>query len=126
MSNEPKSLSDIWLELQLVTMAADWPSEDKERLEQALEQLKDQVSSNQETQRKVLLRWFTARLGSRLFTNHYRQLILELANLMATIWTGSPQFKSTDEVLDWIQEDPSLLQDQNEDKDAANDDLRQA
>lgn len=125
MSNEPKSLSDIWLELQLVTMAADWADEDKERLEKAMEELKDHVGSNQETQRKVILRWFTARLGTRLFTNHYSQLLLELANLMATIWTGSPQFKSADEVLDWIQEDASIAQGARAAVDE-DDDLRQA
>lgn len=124
MDKEPKSLSDIWLELQLVTMAAEWTDEDKERLEQALEELKDHVSSNQDAQRKVILRWFTSRLGSRLFTNHYRQLLLELANLMATIWTGSPQFKTSEEVLNWIQEDKTLLEEQ--DNTADDDDLRQA
>lgn len=124
MLNEPKSLSDIWLELQLVTMAEDWPGEDKERLEQALEQLKDQVSSNQETQRKVILRWFTARIGPRLFTNHYSQLLLELANLMSTVWAGSPQFKSSQEVLEWLQEDPTLPQQKTLSDDEDN--LRQA
>lgn len=124
MQNEPKSLSDIWLELHLVTMEADWQGEDKERLEAALEQLKDNVSNNQEMQRKVILRWFTARIGPRLFTNHYSQLLLEMANLMATVWTGSPQFKSADEVLEWIQEDPTLPQ-RTQSLDAE-EDLRQA
>lgn len=121
MDNDEKSLSDIWLELQLVTMAADLSGEDKERLEKALDTLKEHAHSNQENQRKVILRWFTARLGTRLFTNHYRQLLLELANLMSTIWTGSPQFKSSEEVLTWLQEDATLLHDSNQD-----DDLRQA
>ncbi len=105
MSEEQKSLSDIWLELQLVTMAADLPDEDRERLDNALESLKEHVTHDQEKQRKIILRWFTARLGSRLFTNHYKQLLLELANLMATVWTGSPQFRTADEVLMWLQED---------------------
>lgn len=105
MSEEQKSLSDIWLELQLVTMAADIPDEDRERLDNALESLKEHVTHDQEKQRKIILRWFTARLGSRLFTNHYKQLLLELANLMATVWTGSPQFRTADEVLIWLQEE---------------------
>ena len=106
MSDDQKPLSDIWLELQLITMATDLSAEDRERLEKTLESLKGHVNHNQEKQRKVILRWFTARLGSRLFTSHYKQLLLELANLMSTIWTGSPQFRTSDEVLDWLQEEP--------------------
>ena len=109
MSDDQKPLSDIWLELQLITMATDLSSEDRERLERTLESLKGHVNHNQEKQRKVILRWFTARLGSRLFTNHYKQLLLELANLMATIWTGSPQFRTSDEVLNWLQEEPEAV-----------------
>ncbi|MCW8884922.1 MAG: hypothetical protein OQK12_06660 [Motiliproteus sp.] len=106
MSEEQKPLSDIWLELQLITMATDLSEDDRERLERTLESLKSHVNHNQEKQRKVILRWFTARLGSRLFTNHYKQLLLELANLMSTIWTGGPQFRTSEEVLTWLQETP--------------------
>ncbi len=116
MSEEQKPLSDIWLELQLITMATDLSTEDRERLERTLEALKDHVNHNQEKQRKVILRWFTSRLGSRLFTNHYKQLLLELANLMATIWTGSPQFRTSEEVLNWLQEE-SVLDEQKEEDD---------
>ncbi len=119
MSDDLKPLSDIWLELQLITMATDLSQEDRERLERTLESLKGHVNHNQEKQRKVILRWFTARLGSRLFTNHYKQLLLELANLMSTIWTGSPQFRTSDEVLTWLQETPP------DDKEASNvDDIK--
>ncbi len=119
MSDDLKPLSDIWLELQLITMATDLSEEDRERLERTLESLKGHVNHNQEKQRKVILRWFTARLGSRLFTNHYKQLLLELANLMSTIWTGSPQFRTSDEVLTWLQETPP------DDKEASNvDDIK--
>ncbi|OMH32809.1 hypothetical protein [Motiliproteus sp. MSK22-1] len=117
MNDDQKPLADIWLELQLITMATDLSVEDRERLEKTLESLKGHVSHNQENQRKVILRWFTARLGSRLFTSHYKQLLLELANLMATIWTGTPQFKSSDEVLNWLQEEPvdATQQDKSDD-----------
>ena len=117
MNDDQKPLADIWLELQLITMATDLSVEDRERLERTLESLKGHVSHNQENQRKVILRWFTARLGSRLFTSHYKQLLLELANLMATIWTGTPQFKSSDEVLNWLQEEPVTANQQDKSED---------
>ncbi len=104
MDKDLKSLSDVWLELQLVTMSADLSPDDRQRLEQLLEHLKEHVNHNQENERKMILRWFTSRLGNRLFSNHYRQLLLELANLMSSIWVGSPNFRSSEEVLNWLQE----------------------
>ncbi|MEH6471444.1 MAG: hypothetical protein V7752_09340 [Halopseudomonas sp.] len=106
MDKELKSLSDVWLELQLVTMSADVSSEDRRRLEALLEHLKEHVNHNQEKERKMVLRWFTSRLGNRLFSNHYRQLLLELANLMSSIWAGAPKYHTSDEVLHWLQETP--------------------
>ncbi|MEH6650073.1 MAG: hypothetical protein V7707_08635 [Motiliproteus sp.] len=104
MEKDLKSIADVWLELQLVTMSADLSVEDRERLEGLLEHLKGHVNHNQEKERKMVLRWFTSRLGNRLFSNHYRQLLLELANLMSSIWVGSPKFQTSDEVLYWLQE----------------------
>ena len=106
MDKELKSLSDVWLELQLVTMSAELAPADRKRLEKLLEHLKAHVNHNQESERKMVLRWFTSRLGNRLFSNHYRQLLLELANLMSSIWVGSPKFRTSDEVLNWLQETP--------------------
>lgn len=108
MSEEKKNLSDIWMELQLFTMAADLTDEDRDRLKETAESLKAHVSNDQEQQRKVIIRWFISRLGNRLFTNHYKQLLLELANLMSTVWMGSPQFRSAEDVLAWVQEDASV------------------
>lgn len=106
MGEELKSLSDVWLELQLVTMSADLSTEDRCRLEDLLNHLKEHVNHNEEKERKMVLRWFTSRLGQRLFSSHYRQLLLELANLMSSIWVGSPKFQTSDEVLHWLQETP--------------------
>jgi hypothetical protein len=107
MDKQLKSLSDVWLELQLVTMSADLSPDDRRRLESLLDHLKNHVNNNQHKERKMVLRWFTSRLGNRLFSNHYRQLLLELANLMSSIWVGSPKFQTSDEVLFWLQETPS-------------------
>lgn len=107
MDKELKQLSDIWLELQLVTMSADVSLEDRRRLEKLLEHLKEHVNHNQEDERRMVLRWFTSRLSNRLFSNHYRQLQLELANLMSSIWVGAPKFRTSEEVLLWLQESPS-------------------
>tara|TARA_R110002094_G_scaffold67536_4_gene76855 strand:- start:39 stop:413 length:375 start_codon:yes stop_codon:yes gene_type:complete len=107
MDKELRPLSDLWLELQLVSMSADLSTDDQRRLEKLLEHLKEHVNHNQEIEQKMVLRWFTSRLSSRLFSNHYRQLLLELANLMSSIWAGSPKFCTSDEVLSWLQETPS-------------------
>ncbi len=107
MDKELNSLSDVWLELQLVTMSTDLSSDDRRRLEGVLDHLKEHVNHNQEKERKMVLRWFTSRLGNRLFSNHYRQLLLELANLMSSVWVGTPKFQTSDEVLHWLQETPS-------------------
>ncbi len=104
MNKELKSLSDVWLELQLVAMSTDLAPDVRYRLEVLLDHLKGHVNHNQEKERKIVLRWFTSRLGKRLFSNHYRQLLLELANLMSSIWAGSPKFRASDEVLQWLQE----------------------
>lgn len=107
MGKELKPLSDVWLELQLVTMSADVSPDDRRRLEKLLDQLKEHANHNQDKERKMVLRWFTSRLSNRLFSNHYRQLLLELANLMSSIWVGSPKFRTSEEVLLWLQESPS-------------------
>ncbi|MFT5721096.1 MAG: hypothetical protein ACI9W6_001409 [Motiliproteus sp.] len=107
MDKELKPLSDVWLELQLVTMSADVSPEDRRRLERLLDQLKEHTNYDQEKERKMVLRWFTSRLSNRLFSNHYRMLLLEVANLMSSIWVGSPTFRSSEEVLLWLQESPS-------------------
>ncbi len=117
MSKEQKPLSDVWLELQLVTMGTDLSEGDRKRLEGALEALKAHVHSNQEKQRRIILQWFLARIGPRLFSNHSNQLLVELANLMSTIWTGMPQFKNPQEVQAWLQKDaaPPLEDDEVDD-----------
>lgn len=107
MDKALKPLSDVWLELQLVTMSADVSPDDRRRLEKLLEQLKAHATHNQDKERKMVLRWFTSRLSNRLFSNHYRMLLLELANLMSSIWVGSPKFGTSEEVLLWLQESPS-------------------
>ncbi|MEH6822552.1 MAG: hypothetical protein V7629_01420 [Motiliproteus sp.] len=109
MDKELKPLSDVWLELQLVMMSADVSLDDRRRLEKLLEHLKEHVNHNQDKERKMVLRWFASRLSSRLFSNHYRQLLLELANLMSSIWVGSPKFRTSEEVLSWLQESPSSV-----------------
>ncbi len=107
MSKELKPLSDVWLDLQLVTMSADVSADDRRRLEKLLDDLKQHANHNQDKERKMVLRWFTSRLSHRLFSNHYHQLLLELANLMSSTWSGSPRFRSSEEVLLWLQEPPS-------------------
>ena len=106
MDKELKPLSDVWLELQLLTMSAEVSPDDRKRLETLLDHLKEHVNYNQDKERKMILRWFTSRLSSRLFSNHYRQLSLELANLMSSIWVGFAKFRNSDEVLLWLQESP--------------------
>jgi len=108
MAHNPKPLADIWLELQIVTMDADLSDADRRRLELLLDSLKEHVSSNQERERRVLLKWFSARLGPRLFSNHYRQLVMEFGNLMSTLWTGSPSFHTPEEVLAWMNDELTL------------------
>ncbi|WP_210394935.1 hypothetical protein [Motiliproteus sediminis] len=107
MTQSIKPLADIWLELQIVTMDAELSTKDRERLELLLDSLKEHVSTNQERERRVLLKWFSARLGPRLFSNHYRQLVLEFGNLMSTLWTGKPAFHTSDEVLAWMNDELS-------------------
>ncbi|MFT6915952.1 MAG: hypothetical protein ACJAWL_002269 [Motiliproteus sp.] len=109
MDKELKPLSDVWLELQLVTMSADVSPDDRRRLEKLLDQLKEHANHNQDKERKMVLRWFASRLSNRLFSNHYRMLLLELANLMSSIWVGSPAFRTSEEVLLWLQESPSSV-----------------
>ena len=109
MHQELKPLGDIWIELQLVTMDADLAESDRQRLESLLESLKDHINHYQEPERKVILKWFTTRLGHRLFTNHYQQLLLELANLMSTVWTGAPRFHNAEEVQAWINDEEAVL-----------------
>lgn len=109
MANNIKPLADIWLELQIVTMDADLSDQDRRRLEKLLDALKEHVGSNQERERRVLLKWFSARLGPRLFSNHYRQLVMEFGNLMATLWTGSPSFHTPEEVLSWMNDELSVV-----------------
>jgi len=120
MAHNPKPLADIWLELQIVTMNTDLSKEDRQRLEMLLDSLKEHVNCNQERERRVLLKWFSARLGPRLFSNHYRQLVMEFGNLMSTLWTGSPSFHTPEDVLAWMNDeltvnessDGELLQEQ--------------
>lgn len=114
MQDELKPLADVWIELQLVTMDADLSDGDRKRLETLLESLKGHVNHNQEKERKVILKWFTTRLGGRLFTNHYKQLLLELANLMSTVWTGAPRFHTADEVLNWINDEAVVVEEDDE------------
>ncbi|WP_207062116.1 hypothetical protein [Motiliproteus sp. SC1-56] len=109
MKDELKPLGDIWIELQLVTMDAELSEADRERLESLLESLKGHINYSHEPERKMILKWFTTRLGNRLFSNHYKQLLLELANLMATFWTGAPRFHTSDEVLAWINDEHASL-----------------
>lgn len=116
MAKKFKALADIWLELQIVTMDAELSSKDREKLESLLDALKEHVNSHQERERRVLLKWFSARLGPRLFTNHYRQLVMEFGNLMATLWTGSPDFHTPEEVIAWMNEE--LSQERPEDMDS--------
>lgn len=117
MAQSIKPLADIWLELQIVTMDAELSPKDRERLERLLDALKEHVSSNQERERRVLLKWFSARLGPRLFSNHYRQLVLEFGNLMSTLWTGKPAFHTADEVLAWMNDELSALGDESDEAD---------
>jgi hypothetical protein len=102
MSDEPKSLSDIWLDLQSLVMENGRSKEEKETVQLALDALQTHIHHDQEKERKIILRWFTARLSNRLFSSHYEQLLLELANLMSTTWVGKPEFTSLDEVLAWL------------------------
>ena len=48
MDKELRPLSDLWLELQLVSMSADLSTDDQRRLEKLLEHLKEHVNHNQE------------------------------------------------------------------------------
>ena len=54
------------------------------KLAKNMDQLKEHANHNQDKERKMVLRWFTSRLSNRLFSNHYRHLLLELANLMSS------------------------------------------
>ena len=105
MSDDDESLSDIWLELELITLSAEFSDDERVRLVRNLSQLKYHVDNNQVDQRKVILRWFRARLSSRLYQDHYRKLLLELSGLLASLWSNDQRFNTADEVMNWLDGD---------------------